>query len=650
MSISDNLIDTCPYTSPVWPSTVYYITLKDSNGNESEKGPNSNIICTNTVNNTSTIQIKPSKQESKYVITLYRSVNNGVPIAIKSFSPNQSTYQFIDKYSGNPNPPPPSPNKLKLCASSSNNDLNITIFKPTDDIQTIKSFLTDFYNKQGGSGSTWPIQNGILILFEPGTYDFQNYNIPVSWYMSLRGLGEHPSDTVFKNCTLTVQNLSKDTGQATTNLFWRDVENIEIQGNIYWYISQGGTLRRVMGNGDFSLGSGKGASWASGGWISNIESSNNISVGFQQQFCYKNIKAPYINPCGINSTIINSSTSNSAQCSGGGGNVSVANIYGYSKPWISTNGINIPNKSKNSGSDLDIKYSTIINDNICVVTPGSTFSDINNIISGNSKFKAIIFTPGLYKFSDTLVVSGDNIIIFGGGFPIIQTPNSGNSTIEVKGNNCYICSIILDGVNTDTILHLSAGNGCKLYDIYPRVFSNRSGGVNRVNKMILIDQDDVYAENLWLWVADHDKAGEATWNGLDCPNGLTVNGRNVVICGLAVEHHNDIMTQWNGDNGACYFYQSEFPYGDKCTGNPSYVINDNVISHTFRGGGAYFVRWIPPPGEPNINSVFKMNSKLDCQGMIGANWRGLSSVKNVVDINGTTYSPVGNSATVSYCN
>ena len=43
-------------------------------------------------------------------------------------------------------------------------------------------------------------------------------------------------------------------------------------------------------------------------------------------------------------------------------------------------------------------------------------------------------------------------------------------------------------------------------------------------------------------------------------NGLVVNGNDVTVYGLFVEHHQQFQVLWNGEHGRTYFYQSEIPY------------------------------------------------------------------------------------------
>jgi hypothetical protein len=113
---------------------------------------------------------------------------------------------------------------------------------------------------------------------------------------------------------------------------------------------------------------------------------------------------------------------------------------------------------------------------------------------------------------------------------------------------------------------------------------------------VLINANDVVADNMWLWRADHGNG--VGWTVNPCDNGLIVNGDRVTMYGLFVEHHLKYETLWNGNWGRVYFYQSELPYDppsqaawshDGVAGYASYKVADSVTSHQAYGLGIYGV-------------------------------------------------------------
>ena len=82
------------------------------------------------------------------------------------------------------------------------------------------------------------------------------------------------------------------------------------------------------------------------------------------------------------------------------------------------------------------------------------------------------------------------------------------------------------------------------------------GWAARVNSEI--NSNDTIVDHTWIWRADHGSG--VGWKHNPSANGLVVNGNNVTIYGLLVEHHQQFQVLWNGNGGRTYFYQSEIPY------------------------------------------------------------------------------------------
>ena len=114
--------------------------------------------------------------------------------------------------------------------------------------------------------------------------------------------------------------------------------------------------------------------------------------------------------------------------------------------------------------------------------------------------------------------------------------------------------------------------------------------------MVTIHSCNVVGDNFWLWRADHGRG--AGWNLNKNKHGLIVNGNDVTLYGLFVEHNQDYQTLWNGNGGRVYFYQSELPYDPPSSdswkhgdviGYASYKVSDQVTTHEAWGLGVYCV-------------------------------------------------------------
>jgi len=124
----------------------------------------------------------------------------------------------------------------------------------------------------------------------------------------------------------------------------------------------------------------------------------------------------------------------------------------------------------------------------------------------------------------------------------------------------------------------------------------RSGGPEaegvQADSMLKIQSGNVIGDNLWLWRADHtiDGVGIVDSNN-PVKNGAIINGDDVTMYGLMVEHTVEDLVQWNGERGTTFFMQSELPYDVDRTfgakGFTGYRIGDDVTSHTAYGIGIY---------------------------------------------------------------
>jgi hypothetical protein len=138
-----------------------------------------------------------------------------------------------------------------------------------------------------------------------------------------------------------------------------------------------------------------------------------------------------------------------------------------------------------------------------------------------------------------------------------------------------------------------SANPTLLHDVYCRIGGAAAG---TATNCLTIYSNDVIADNLWMWRADH--GSDAWWDGNKSANGVTVHGNDVTAYGLFVEHFQAHQTVWNGNGGRVYFYQSEMPYDPPSQtdwqhggvrGYASYKVADSVTTHEAWGLGVYCV-------------------------------------------------------------
>ena len=132
-----------------------------------------------------------------------------------------------------------------------------------------------------------------------------------------------------------------------------------------------------------------------------------------------------------------------------------------------------------------------------------------------------------------------------------------------------------------------------LQDVFCRVGGPAEG---QARCMVAIHDDHVIGDNLWLWRADHGRG--VGWGRNRCETGLRVEGDDVTVYALFVEHAQRHQTIWNGNGGRVCFYQSEMPYDPPSreawrsptgSGFASYKVGGGVKTHEAWGLGVYHV-------------------------------------------------------------
>ncbi|MDC0535540.1 glycoside hydrolase family 55 protein, partial [Francisellaceae bacterium] len=218
-----------------------------------------------------------------------------------------------------------------------------------------------------------------------------------------------------------------------------------------------------------------------------------------------------------------------------------------------------------------------------VTVSANDVATINQALSNGKK--GLVVMPGIYQIQDKIQVP-NNKTVLGIGIPSLVCDNpsgcmqTGSDGVRIAGvtfeagsqnskddrNNVLLTvgEIGQGSVTNPTVLQDA---NCRI----ARVFENQDSP--EVFACIEVNANNVIGQNLWLWRADHDyvtweNTHEVTtayhhlvdWDKDYGQHGLIVNGDNVHMNGLFVEHFNNYQTVWNGKNGRINFYQSEIPY------------------------------------------------------------------------------------------
>lgn len=447
-------------------------------------------------------------------------------------------------------------------------------------------------------------------FFKPGQYP--NLDINVGYYTQVIGLGQTP-DSVLINGDLRSDGVLAN-HNATCN-FWRACENLSFYptngATMTWAVSQGTALRRLHVRGRVNLANTDDGAWSSGGFMADCKVDSVVSSITQQQWLSRNdvwqgwsgqnwnmvfvgVSSP---PSGawpsskytvIKQTPLIAEKPYLYVDSGGNYNVQV--------PTLTTNGSSGISWSGGGTPGVSVPISQFY-----LAQPG-----VDNSASINAALSAglnLILTPGIYSLTNSIQVTRADTIVMGLGYPTLIPAKAFPSMIISEVNGVKVQGIIFDagpsassallvvGTASNTVDH-SADPIC-LYDICSRVGGETSG---TATTCVTINANNVIGDNLWIWRADHGTG--VSWSQNACNNGLVVNGNNVTIYGLFVEHFEQYQTLWNGNGGRVYFYQSELPYDapsqsawthNGVNGYASYKVADAVTSHQAYGLGVYGV-------------------------------------------------------------
>jgi hypothetical protein len=494
---------------------------------------------------------------------------------------------------------------------------NQSMLPATVQTQIDKVYATQRRNEFG------PERNAILFL--PGNY---NVDVPIGFYTQVLGLGTSP-DSV--SITGNVHSDAAARNNNATTTFWRAAENFSIAptgGTMQWAVSQAAPFRRMHVQGDIVLHQNGG--WASGGWMSDTLIDGNVAAGPQQQWISRNSewhswtganwnmvfvgvpnppegewpKPPYIKIA--QTPIVREKPFLQIDASGN---------YSVRVPAIRTDSTGITWQAAAPGKTISIAQFYIAHPN------RDNAATINAQLG---KGRNLLFTPGIYDLAEAILVTRPNTVVMGLGFATLHPVNGTAAITTSDADGIIIAGLLFDAGPTSSPVLLQIGsdkskashakNPISLHDVFFRV---GGAGVGRAMINLEINSNDTIVDHTWIWRADHG-AGVG-WTSNTSANGLVVNGDNVTMYGLFVEHHQQYQVLWNGNAGRTYFYQSEIPYDPPdqpsytsapgANGWASYKVADTVTSHEAWGLGIYSVfrkpdvvlsRAIEVPANPNV--------------------------------------------------
>src|SRR5260221_477084 len=179
--------------------------------------------------------------------------------------------------------------------------------------------------------------------------------------------------------------------------------------------------------------------------------------------------------------------------------------------------------------------------------------------------KNLLLTPGIYDLVAPIRVTRPHTVVLGLGFATLRPVKGTAALTTADADGIEIAGLLFDAGPSESPVLLEVGpEGSRarhakdpivLHDVFFRV---GGAAVGRAKVNLKINSNDTLVDHTWIWRADHgDGVG---WDLNTSENGLVVNGNDVTIYGLFVEHHQQFQVLWKGNGGRTYFYSFQRPY------------------------------------------------------------------------------------------
>lgn len=493
---------------------------------------------------------------------------------------------------------------------------NVYVFDENDTKEDIQDVIDQVFETQEENQFG---DERYALFFKPGTYDVQ---AKVGFYTHVGGLGTLPTDTTLTSIDVNAFWMQNEGGNNATCNFWRRAENFTVRDTSTWAVAQATSLRRMKLN-DWIAYDQWGSGWASGGFTADTIVDGSAVAYSQQQYLTRNSdyggwsggvwNAVFV---GMEDAVYDHSGNevrNNWDPDPGYQyytNVNQSPVireqpfltidendnYGVFVPNLRRNAKGVSWKNGANGTTIGIDQFYIAKED------GDTAASINTALASG---KHLIFTPGIYHLEDSIKVNRENTVVLGLGYATL-IPSGNHSCIEVADvGGVSISGLLFDAGRyyTEALLKVGpngasgnhAANPTLLSDIFCRV-GGAATFTTQSETCVIINSNHVIGDNFWIWRADHGDG--VAWDKNLTKNGVVVNGDDVTIYGLFVEHFHEYQTLWNGENGKTFFYQSEIPYdvpdqaswmshNGTVNGYASYKVADDVMSHEAHGLGIY---------------------------------------------------------------
>lgn len=529
---------------------------------------------------------------------------------------------------------------------------NVYIFSPDDDPDEVNAILKDIYQEQEANQFG---EERYSIYFMPGTYD--DIDVNVGFYTQVAGLGELPTDTKLGSLSCTARWLGDDPDNhnACCN-FWRGVENLELKSNTMWAVSQATYMRRMQIDGALYLHDNYG--WCSGGFLADSNIDLLTDSGSQQQWLSRNCNWKKWMGKNWNMVFLGIEPGKSPEGTwpavpytdaGATARIQEKPFLIYDKqegfcvyvPDERIDASGVSWEKENAGKTIPISAFYVAKAGI------DTAETMNQALAEG---KHLFLTPGIYDLDAPLQVKNANTIVLGTGLATLRATNGTAciQTADVPG--LKIAGLLFDAgtKESENLLVVGEENApstdenaekIALSDLFFRVGGTKAEAPAKVKRCVTINSSHVTGDNFWVWRADH--GDDVAWDENTADEGFVVNGDDVFMYALMVEHFQKYQTTWNGEDGRVVMYQSEIPYdvpnqeawmshNNTVDGYASFHVDDAVKQFEAWGLGIYLYN---RDAKVNLNTAMEVPDQNGvkvhniCSVMITGN-PGMSHVLN----------------------
>jgi hypothetical protein len=481
---------------------------------------------------------------------------------------------------------------------------NVFVVDPAMPVAAVQARLDTIFRAQERAHFT---DARHAILFKPGRYAL---DVNVGFFTQVAGLGMLPDDVTIAGHVHVEADWAQ--GMALVN-FWRSVENCAVRppdGRDRWAVSQAAPYRRMHLYGDLALDDG---GWSSGGFMADCRIEGIVRSGSQQQWFTRNTRMR--GWAGSNWNMMFMGVSGAPPSSFPEPPYTTLPIVPLirEKPFLAVDAAGAwqlmvprlrrdaqgPSWAAGNAAPRAIPLSDVL-----IARPDMPTAALNAALAAG---RHLLFTPGIYRLREPLRVVKPGTVLLGLGLATLLA-EGGTAAIRVADvAGVSIAGLLIDAGPTLSPVLVEIGprgaaadhraDPTLLADLFFRVGGAAAGSADTC---LEINSGHVIGDHLWIWRADHgDREGgrvHVGWTESIGNQGLVVNGDDVTLYGLFVEHFRRYQTLWNGERGRTYFYQNELPYdppsqaayrAGTTRGWAAYKVADHVMAHQATGMGIY---------------------------------------------------------------